>query len=304
MADETPDIDSIYHYTQEEVTPPCGALLKGLTPLHVILFVATLLTTLLAGMLQKDINPLDEPWRFYEGLPFALTLLTILMVHELAHYYSSIRHHTAATLPYFIPAPLSPIGTFGAFIKMKSPIRTRTALMDIGASGPIAGFIISIVAVVGGLFYSEIGLVNNKMGMVLGDSLLFSLLTKLIVGTPPQGYDVMLSPVAFAGWLGFFVTSLNLIPIGQLDGGHIMYAFAGGSNIWISRVLVVCLALMGIEYWNGWLFWAALMVVLGLRHPPVIFNEIPLEPSRKKMAAISLAIFIVTFVPMPFRIME
>ncbi|MBF0567980.1 MAG: site-2 protease family protein [Nitrospirae bacterium] len=304
MADETPDeIEAIHHYTQD-VAPPHGALTKGLTPLHVILFVATLFTTLLAGVLQKGINPLDEPWRFYEGLPFALTLLTILMVHELAHYYSSIRHHTAATLPYFIPAPLSPIGTFGAFIKMKSPIHTRTALMDIGASGPIAGFIISIVAVVGGLFYSEIGLVNNKMGMVLGDSLLFSLLTKLIVGTPPQGYDVMLSPVAFAGWLGFFVTSLNLIPIGQLDGGHIMYAFAGGSNIWISRVLVVCLALMGIEYWNGWLFWAALMVVLGLRHPPVIFNEIPLEPSRKKMAAISLAIFIVTFVPMPFRIME
>ncbi|MBF0556316.1 MAG: site-2 protease family protein [Nitrospirae bacterium] len=304
MADETPDdTDAIYHHMQD-VTPPYGALTKGLTPLHVILFIATLFTTLLAGMLQKNINPLREPWRFYEGLPFALTLLTILMVHELAHYYSSIRHHTMATLPYFIPAPLSPIGTFGAFIKMKSPIHTRTALMDIGASGPIAGFIVSLIAATGGLFYSGIGLSNDKVGMVLGDSLLFSLLTRLIVGTPPEGYDVMLSPVAFAGGLGFFVTSLNLIPIGQLDGGHIMYAVAGGRHRWISRVLVACLALIGIVYWNGWLFWAALMVVLGLRHPPVIFNEIPIEPSRKKVAAISLAIFIVTFVPMPFRIIE
>ncbi|MBF0456960.1 MAG: site-2 protease family protein [Nitrospirae bacterium] len=297
MADET---DVIYHRQEPREAP-----LKGLTRLHVILFVATFFTTLLAGMLQKGINPVDEPWRFYEGLPFALTLLTILLTHELGHYYWSIRHHTAATLPYFIPAPLSPIGTFGAFIKMKSPITTRTALIDIGASGPIAGFIVSFIAAAGGLFYSEIGLVNSKAGgMVLGDSLLFSLLTRLIVGTPPVGQDVILNPVAFAGWLGFFVTSMNLLPIGQLDGGHIMFSVIGRKHLWVSGVLVVCLIIMGEVFWNGWWFWALLMSVLGLRHPPVIFDEIPLEPSRKKVALISLAIFIVTFVPAPFTVME
>ncbi|MBF0321212.1 MAG: site-2 protease family protein [Nitrospirae bacterium] len=301
MSDET---DVIYHSTVPHDSSPHGSTLQGLTFLHVVLFVATFCTTLLAGILQKGINPLYEPWRFYEGLPFALTLMTILLAHELAHYFSSMKHHTAATLPYFIPAPLSAIGTFGAFIKMKSPIHTRTALVDIGASGPIAGFIVSFVAVVGGLFYSEIGLVTSKTGMVLGDSLLFTLLAWLIVGTPPEGLDVILNPVAFAGWLGFFVTSLNLLPIGQLDGGHIMYAVTGERHMWLSRVFVVCLVIMGEVFWYGWWFWALLMVVLGLKHPPVVFDEIPIEPSRKKTAVIALAIFIVTFIPVPFRIIE
>ncbi|MBF0320668.1 MAG: site-2 protease family protein [Nitrospirae bacterium] len=283
--------------------PHTNSILKGLTPLHVILFIATLCTTLIAGMLQKDINPLSEPWRFYEGLPFALTLLAILMAHELAHYFTSLRHRTTATLPYFIPAP-SLIGTFGAFIKMKSPITTRTALLDIGASGPIAGFAVSLVAAIGGLFYSGISMVNYKAGMALGDSLLFSFLAGVIVGTPGEGQDIILTPVAFAGWLGLFVTSLNLIPIGQLDGGHILYSVANARHGWISKGLVVCLGLMGLVSWEGWLFWAALMLVLGLKHPPVLFNELPLEPSRRKTAAIALLILIITFVPVPFKFME
>ncbi|MCG6551194.1 MAG: site-2 protease family protein [Candidatus Magnetominusculus sp. LBB02] len=296
MPEET---DVTYNSAEQQGSP-----LQGLTPLQVVLFIATMLTTLFAGMMQKGINPFEEPGRFYEGLPFSLTLLTILMTHELAHYYASIRHRTLATLPYFIPAPLSPIGTFGAFIKMKSPILTRTALTDIGASGPIAGFVVSFIAVVGGLFYSRIGVADAQAGMVLGDSLLFSFLAKLIVGSPHEGQDVILSSVAFAGWIGFFVTSLNLLPIGQLDGGHIMYAVTGKRHFWISRVLVLCLALMGMEFWNGWLFWAALMTILGLRHPPVIYSEIELEASRKKVAAAALAIFILTFIPVPFRIMQ
>ncbi|MBF0517691.1 MAG: site-2 protease family protein [Nitrospirae bacterium] len=306
MPDETiNETEIILHPAQpHNGTTLIGRVLGGLTRLHVLLFIATFFTTLLAGVLQKGIDPVEEPWRFYEGLPFALTLMIILLAHELAHYFASIGHRTAATLPYFIPAPLSPIGTFGAFIKMKSPILTRTALIDIGASGPIAGFVVSFAAVVGGLFYSEIGVVNAKSGMVLGDCLLFSFLSRLIVGTPPQGQDVMLNPVAFAGWLGFFVTSLNLLPIGQLDGGHILYSIVGRWHVWISRLLVVCLLIMGEMYWPGWWFWAILMTVLRLKHPPVLFGDIPIDPTRLKAAAISLVIFVVKFVPVPFMVME
>ncbi|MBF0343268.1 MAG: site-2 protease family protein [Nitrospirae bacterium] len=275
-------------------------VLRKLTVLHVILFVLTLVSTLIAGVLQKGINPINEPARLYEGLPFALTLLTILMAHELAHYVASIRHNTIATLPYFIPGP-SIFGTFGAFIKMKSPITTRTALIDIGASGPIAGFVVSVAAVVCGLFYSDVVEIHEGAAFTLGDSLLFYILTKIIVGTPPAGFDILLSPVAFAGWIGFLVTSLNLLPVGQLDGGHIVYAIVNDVHTWISRSLIVVLGLMGIGLWEGWLTWAVLLLVLGIQHPPVLFKDIPLQPSRRKTAVISLSIFILTFTPQPFK---
>ncbi|MBF0317654.1 MAG: site-2 protease family protein [Nitrospirae bacterium] len=282
------------------VTFVVNNVLRKLTVLHVVLFVLTFATTLIAGALQKGINPLDTPGRLYEGLPFCTTLLAILMAHELAHYLASIRHDTIATLPYFIPGP-SLFGTFGAFIKMKSPITTRTALMDIGASGPIAGFIVSLVAVVCGLFYSDMVEVRGGSAFALGDSLLFYLLTKVILGTPPEGFDIMLSPVAFAGWIGFLVTSLNLLPIGQLDGGHIVYAIQHNAHKWISRALIVLLAVSGIWFWTGWLTWSALLLVLGISHPPVLFEDIPLQPSRKKTALLSLSIFILTFIPQPFK---
>ncbi len=270
--------------------------------IHIILFVLTLISTVLAGMLQKGIDPLSEPYRFYEGLPFALTLLTILMSHELSHYFASKKHRTIATLPYFIPAP-SIIGTFGAFIKMKSPITTRSALIDIGASGPIAGFIVSIFATIVGLSFSDvIKTSGSDVGIVLGDSLLFSLLSKLILGTPPEGYDILLNPVAFAGWIGFFVTSLNLIPIGQLDGGHIAYGVLRERHHVVSKILIVFLVILGIFYWHGWIVWAVLLIILGTYHPPVLYWEMPLLQSRKVISYIALIIFILTFIPTPFKI--
>ncbi|WP_052567432.1 site-2 protease family protein [Candidatus Magnetobacterium casense] len=275
-------------------------VLRKLTAMHVILFFLTFVSTLIAGALQKGINPLDDPGRIYEGLPFAMTLLSILLAHELAHYLASISHDTIATLPYFIPGP-SIFGTFGAFIKMKSPITTRTALIDIGASGPIAGFLVSLVAVVFGLFYSDVVEVTDGLAFELGDSLLFYLLTKIIVGTPPEGFDVLLSPVAFAGWIGFLVTSLNLLPIGQLDGGHIVYAIEKDIHTWVSRTLLVVLSVSGIWLWTGWLTWTLLLLILGIHHPPVLFSDIPLQPSRKKTALVSLSIFILTFIPQPFK---
>jgi membrane-associated protease RseP (regulator of RpoE activity) len=271
--------------------------------LHIALFIITFISTLVAGSLfQKGINIIAEPWRIFEGLPFSVSLMTILLGHELSHYFASKRHHTRATLPYFIPAP-SLIGTFGAFIKMRSPIVTRKALIDIGASGPITGFILSIIASVVGLKLSTVVSVTETRGALgLGDSLLFSLLSRLILGVTPDGHDILLHPVAFAGWIGLFVTSLNLIPIGQLDGGHIAYAFLGSRHILISRILVVFLLVFGLFFWEGWLIWAVLMVILGIRHPPVIYWESPLDRKRRLIGIIALIIFVLTFIPAPFKL--
>lgn len=275
--------------------------------LHIILFIVTFFTTLAAGALQQGINIIKEPGRLIEGFPFAGTLMTILLCHELSHYIASKKHHTQATLPYFIPAP-SLIGTFGAFIKMKSPIITRKALIDIGASGPIAGFIISVVASIVGLNLSKVvPLPQTEGALSLGDSLLFSFIAKMVLGVTPDHYDILLHPVAFAGWIGLFVTSLNLIPIGQLDGGHVAYALLGEKHRYVSVVLVGILAILGIlaimgdSGWEGWLVWAVLMLILGIKHPPVIYWEVPLDPKRKAMGLLALIIFIVTFIPAPFK---
>ncbi len=270
--------------------------------LHLVLFILTFLSTTIAGALfQKGVDIFKEPWRIYEGLPFSLSLMAILLSHELSHYFTSRKHHTRATLPYFIPTP-SLIGTFGAFIKMKSPIATRKALIDIGASGPIAGFILSVAACIIGLTFSSVVAVKDSGGALgLGDSLLFSLLSRIILGTPPESHEILLHPVAFAGWMGLFVTSLNLIPIGQLDGGHIAYAFLGERHRFISITLVAVLLSLGLLSWEGWAFWGAIMIVLGLKHPPVIYWE-PLDGRRKITGSLALVIFIITFIPSPFKI--
>lgn len=277
-------------------------MIKKIPYLHIILFILTFLSTLTAGALQKGVNIFKEPSKIIEGLPFSGTLMTILLFHEFSHYIASKKHHTKATLPYFIPAP-SLIGTFGAFIKMKSPIITRKALIDIGSSGPIAGFIVSVIASMIGLNMSKIVLTENVSGAIkLGDSILFSLLSRLLIGVPPEGYDILLHPVAFAGWIGLFVTSLNLIPIGQLDGGHIAFALLGNKHKYLSITLLIALFFLGIFYWEGWALWAILMLILGIKHPPILYWEFPLNSKRRFVGFISLLIFIVTFIPEPFKI--
>lgn len=271
--------------------------------IHVILFVATFLTTLAAGALQAGVNIFKEPERILEGLPFAATLMTILLVHEFSHYLASKKHNTEATLPYFIPAP-SIIGTFGAFIKMKSPIITRKALIDIGASGPIAGFIVSVFACIIGLSMSQVlplQTIANTPSLGLGDSLLFAYLAELTLGVTPDEYDILLHPVAFAGWIGLFITFLNLMPIGQLDGGHISYAIFGENHKKVSIFLVLLLMLLGLFFWEGWAVWSILMLILGIRHPPVIYWEMPLDAKRKFISITCLIILIITFIPSPFK---
>lgn len=277
--------------------------MKRIPVIHIVLFVSTFITTLLAGALQKGVNPIEEPGRIIEGLPFSATLLIILLSHELSHYIASKKHHITATLPYFIPAPTI-IGTFGALIRMKSPIATRGALIDIGASGPIVGFVFSVVASIAGLSLSQVVLAGNIKGALsLGDSIIFSALSRVILGVSPDGYDILLHPVAFAGWIGLFVTSLNLLPIGQLDGGHIAYALLGDKHRAVSLALVITLAALGAFSWGGWSIWAILMIILGLRHPPVLYWEPELDGRRKFVGRLSFAIFILTFTPSPFKVL-
>ncbi len=280
-----------------------------ITRAHVVLFVLTLLSTLIVGAVHAGVKVdelLSKPLRILEGVPFSFTLMLILMTHELSHFFASRYHRTQATLPYFIPAPTI-FGTFGAFIKMTSPILNRRALVDIGASGPIAGFVVSIVACAFGL--SQSGFVPMpspaEVGgfYVFGHSLLFALLVKVFVGMPPAGYMMDVHPVAFAGWIGLFVTFLNLIPIGQLDGGHVAFALLGRRHVFVSMGLVMMLAIAGAYIWKGWLIWAVLMVVLGLRHPPVMNWEVPLDPRRKLVGVIAIIIFMLTFIPIPIFVL-
>jgi membrane-associated protease RseP (regulator of RpoE activity) len=277
--------------------------MKKIPFLHIILFILTMLSTLFVGAMQTGADILKDPWKIYYGLPFALTLMIILLTHELSHYFASKKHGVNATLPYFIPAPTI-IGTFGAFIKMKSPIVTRKALIDIGASGPIAGFIVSVIAVMIGLHLSEIvPVAETKGALTLGDSILFSFLAQAVLGVTPADSDILLNPVAFAGWIGLFVTSMNLIPVGQLDGGHIAFALLGEKQTRLSFILVLVMSLLGVLLWEGWIIWAVLLLVLGLRHPPVISWEVPLDTRRKVIGWIAFLIFILTFIPVPFKIL-
>jgi len=280
--------------------------MKKIPWLHIILFVVTFISTLSVGALQTQTieDIIKNPLKILNGLPFSLSLMLILLCHELSHYLASRKHHVRATLPYFIPAPTL-IGTFGAFIKMKSPIPTREALVDIGASGPIAGFIVSLLAVILGLPQSRIIAAKGlEGGLALGDSLLFSFLSRLLLGEIPESYDVLLHPIAFAGWIGFFVTALNLIPVGQLDGGHVAYAILGEKHENISKILVLSMIILGFLFWEGWIIWAILLIILGLRHPPVLYWETPLDKKRQLISWISTIIFSLTFIPMPFKILR
>ncbi len=272
---------------------------------NIVLFLVTFFCVLAAGAIEAGVDILSDPAGLIKGLPYALSLMAILLTHEMGHYFMSLRHKVEATLPFFIPVPpissVLNIGTLGAIIRMRSPINTRTALIDIGASGPIVGFVVAFAFTVAGLFMSEPVAMDASNGEVLlGPSLLFLFLMKLIAGPLPEGMGLELHPLAFSGWLGFFITSLNLIPVGQLDGGHILYAMIGERHHIIGKVLVALLVLMGLYFWPGWIIWAVLMLIIGLRHPPVLFHEPRLDRQRRMVGVISLVIFVLTFTPAPF----
>lgn len=271
--------------------------LKIRTPL--ILFCVTFIAVLSAGAFQVGVNPFTHPAEAYKGLPFALTLIAILLSHEMGHFLMSKYHHVAATLPYFIPAP-NILGTFGAFIRMKSPIPDRNALVDIGAAGPLAGFVVALPALIIGIRMSPLVSATATTGFKLGNSLLVNLLSFLFRPDIPAGLQLGLNPIAFAGWIGMFVTAMNLIPIGQLDGGHIAYALFGRWYNALARVALIVLVAMGIWGWGVWLFWALIIMILGIGHPSPLDPYQPLDKRRKIIGLIAMIILIITFIPVPF----
>ena len=274
--------------------------------IHLVLFFLTVFTTLLAGALMEGAKVLENPLELLKGIPFSFTLMFILGTHEFGHYYYAQKHKVDATLPYFIPAPpfLFLIGTFGAFIKIKSPIYRKDALLQIGAAGPIAGFVIAVPALIIGLLLSDVVEKSNIQGaLILGDSILMKILTWITHPKLMDSQDIMLHPIAFAGWIGLLVTMLNLLPIGQLDGGHVAYAMFGKKQRLIGQIAFIFLIPLSFLSIN-WLIWGLLLLILmrSVKHPPIQDIHIPLSDTDKRIGYICLLIFIVCFIPAPFKI--
>jgi len=278
--------------------------------LPISLFIATIFTTLWAGAYQVYNGPirgpvnllLEQPEILWRGIPFAATLLIILVTHEFGHYVLSRIHGAPASLPLFIPGPPYFIGTFGAIIRLRGPIVNRRALFDIGVAGPLAGFIAAVVALVIGLNLSTIIDRTGTHGLQLGEPLLLQFIAWLVVGSIPAEADIVLHPIGFAAWFGLFVTSLNLIPIGQLDGGHVAYALWGARQRTIAFIMVPILIVLGYVGWPGWWLWAFMAGLWGFGHPPVRDLHVPLGRNRIIVGWIAFAVFVLTFAPVPFSL--
>jgi membrane-associated protease RseP (regulator of RpoE activity) len=267
------------------------------------LFLVTFATTLVAGTYLAGGNPLARPSDLLLGLMFNVPLLSILGVHEMGHYTAARRHRVRVTPPYFIPfLPIPPLpGTMGAVIRLKSPFPDRNALMDIGAAGPLAGAAVAIPVLLAGLALSEVRRATGTLGVPLGESLLFKLLSRGVLGEIPAGFDVILHPVAYAGWLGMYITMLNLIPAGQLDGGHVAFALFGDRFAEVARLIPYALLLLGLAG-NGWFVWAVLLFLMGTSHPRPVHEEVPLSPMRRVSGAAACLLFLLCFTLDPFPI--
>lgn len=238
-----------------------------------------------------------------KGLPYSGSLMGVLFLHEMGHFLVSRYYGVRVTFPYFIPAP-NLIGTFGAFIKMKSPVPNKRILFDIGFAGPFAGFVGSVIALILGIQTSEV--ISRKEisedHVSLGTNLTMEILIRLIKGSIPEGHDLLLGPVAFAGWLGLLVTAMNLIPVGQTDGGHILYSILGRAHGFFAFIFIIGLILMGTFVWPGWLLWALILTLIGIRHPPVLNPFIPVDRKRAFLFIVAIGIFILSFSPSPFKL--
>lgn len=268
-------------------------------------FLLTIVSTLWAGAYLEGAGWdffVREPNRFADGIPFSATLMAILAAHELGHYVAARRYGLHVTLPFFIPMPiLSPIGTLGAVIRMKTPIYTRRMLLDVGAAGPVAGMVVAVPVAAWGILRSTIGPAEGG-AISLGEPLLFQALVGALTSYQPGSQDLYLDAVGFAGWIGFLVTALNMLPVGQLDGGHVLYALVGRIQHRIALVFLAAMLVLG-WWWPGWYVWSALLVlVVRIKHPPVLDPEIELDPARKAIGWLAVALFGLTFTPIPFAL--
>lgn len=273
---------------------------------HIALFVLTAITTTIAGTIY--VKEPSDGWVLFlvRGLYFSVPLMSILLVHEMGHYLVGRRRRMDVTPPYFIPA-IPPLGTFGAFIKIRSAITNLKVLVEIGASGPVAGAALAIPLLFVGLCLSEghPGVSSSGPGLTFGSSIILELLCLIRFGDFSSNATIIMHPIAVASWFGCFVTAMNLLPIGQLDGGHVTYALFGRrrSQI-ISFVAFGCLIPMGIFLWLGWLVFGALVLFLGLRHPEPLDPYTPLDRNGRVLGWIAVILFILTFIPVPVSVIE
>jgi membrane-associated protease RseP (regulator of RpoE activity) len=303
---------------------------------NILLFALTVLSVLFAGELYSYNGPVPTDtlgmiWavitHLWVGWPFAVSLLAILLAHEFGHYFVGRAHGAAVTLPYFIPLPFSPIGTMGAFIQMKSIPKNKRGLFDLAVAGPLAGLVVAIPVLLLGLSQSSLRIVTAAQGGgAEGNSLLYLLAKFVVFGkllpapvnlsglpllyhwisyfsigkpSPVGSTDVFINQVAWAGWVGLLVTFLNLIPAGQLDGGHIIYAIFGKRVNRILPVILVITVLLGF-LWSGWWLWAFLIFLLGRSHAEPLDQITQLDPRRKALAVLMLVIFLLVLAPIPF----
>jgi len=268
--------------------------------IHVILFILTFASTFVTGGLKKG-DTGKFILSFVEGISYSMPVILILLGHEMGHYLMSRRYGIRATLPFFLPFPFSPFGTLGAVIRMESSIPSRKALFDVGVAGPLTSFILSIPAILIGLRLSNIIPASQiePQANRLGAPLLFSLVQGLVIGKVPEGYDVILHPIGFAGWAGLFVTALNLLPVGQLDGGHVAYALFGKRSRLIFLIAIALMALITIFYYPGWILLLILFILFGLRHPAPLDDGTPLDRKRRILGGMTLLIFLLSFTPAP-----
>jgi membrane-associated protease RseP (regulator of RpoE activity) len=257
--------------------------------IQVLLFVLTVLSTALVG-----------------GWAYSGFVILILLFHEMGHYFAARYYGVRATLPFFIPFPLSIFGTFGAVIKMQSTIPNRRALFDIGIMGPAMGLVIALPASVYGIAMSQVIQVKELPQQVisLGDSVLFSVLARWIQGPLPEGYDLLLHPIGFAGWAGLFVTALNLLPMGQLDGGHIVYAMLQRKSVLLYRTVFAAFAVFTIvgRHPQWIVFLAMVLFMIRLKHPPTLNEDLPIGRWRFVFGIAALLFFAITFPPIPIKL--
>jgi membrane-associated protease RseP (regulator of RpoE activity) len=286
--------------------------------LAVALFFLTLCTCLAAGTqfaaayAHNQAVSIDEfvrsftlfyrhPAALLSGLPFALTLMAILLAHELGHFFACRHHHIRASYPFFIPAPTL-IGTFGAFILIRSPIRTTRALFDVGASGPLVGFVLAVPALVYGILHAKIvpGLADPAHSEVLFGIPLILRFFAAVLHPDVNTSSLLLHPVGRAAWVGLFATSLNLLPAGQLDGGHILRSLSTRAHRSVSLLLPLILVTLGFfQHWPGWYIWAGILLGLRFLRAAPIYDSTPLDPHRRFGALLALGVFILCFMPAP-----
>ena len=280
----------------------------GWGAVHLMLFLATAYTTTLAGALYlaADLESLDprllmDPGFLVLGLPYSLCLLAILGVHEMGHYLACRKYGVAASLPYFIPSIPFPIGTFGAFIRIRAPIPNRNVLFDIGVAGPIAGFLVAVPVLVYGIMTAH-PIPMPDTAVSIDEPLILIWLSALLAPPVPDGYAVMLSGPLMAGWVGCLATAINLFPVGQLDGGHVCFALSARFHRVSSILALIVFVVLGLLMFPGWLFFATLLVMFGPRHPPVVDGSVRLSRGRMLVAALALLMLILCFIPVPFHV--